>query len=75
MIRQATSSIFANEPNRSDSQLAEYRAAVAPAAVTESAEQEISRLTWSVLDGKATHGERRRLAELVSVQHENRNSR
>ncbi len=35
-------------------------------------EAEISRLTWAVLDGKATDVERRRLAELVNRQHEQR---
>lgn len=35
-------------------------------------EAEISRLTWAVLDGKATEAERRRLAELVNAQHEQR---
>jgi hypothetical protein len=35
----------------------------------ESAEQEITRLTWSVLDGSASLGDRQRLAELVNAQH------
>jgi len=35
-------------------------------------EAEISRLTWAVIDGKATVEERRRLAELVNAQHEQR---
>jgi hypothetical protein len=34
-----------------------------------SPEQEINRLTWSVLDGSATLADRQRLAELVRVQH------
>ena len=33
---------------------------------------EISRLTWAVLDGKATDSERKRLAELVSAQRRRR---
>jgi len=37
-------------------------------------EAEISRLTWAVIDGKASHEERSRLAELVSAQHEQRHS-
>jgi hypothetical protein len=35
-------------------------------------EAEISRLTWAVLDGKATDTERRRLAKLVTLQHDRR---
>ncbi len=38
----------------------------------ESVENEINRLTWSVLDGNATAAERRRLAELVAEQHNRR---
>lgn len=38
----------------------------------ESTESEISRLTWAVLDGRATSEERLRLATLVSAQHERR---
>jgi hypothetical protein len=34
-----------------------------------SAEQEITRLTWSVLDGSASLNDRQRLAELVNAQH------
>jgi len=37
-------------------------------------EAEISRLTWAVIDGKATVEERRRLAELVACQHEQRHA-
>lgn len=37
-------------------------------------EAEISRLTWAVLDGKATSAERVRLAELVNAQHVRRQS-
>jgi|GEM_PF-3759405 len=37
-----------------------------------SREVEISRLTWAVIDGKASDAERHRLAELVSAQHERR---
>jgi hypothetical protein len=43
----------------------------APAS-PESAESEISRLTWAVLDGRATSEQRLRLAALVSAQHERR---
>lgn len=35
----------------------------------ESAEQEIARLTWSVLDGSASLSDRQRLAVLVKAQH------
>ena len=35
-------------------------------------EQEIARLTWLVLDGAATPADRRRLAELVTLQHARR---
>lgn len=35
-------------------------------------EQEIARLTWAVLDGKASASDRMRLAELVSAQHDRR---
>jgi len=35
-------------------------------------EAEISRLTWAVLDGKATSAQRIRLAELVSAKHDQR---
>lgn len=38
-------------------------------------EAEISQLTWAVLDGKATLAERQRLAQLVSEQHQRRDSR
>ncbi len=44
------------------------RLAAAPAP-TESVETEISRLTWSVLDGSASPADRSRLAELVRTQH------
>lgn len=40
----------------------------------ESIESEISNLTWAVLDGCATSEQRKRLAELVSQQHERRES-
>jgi len=39
----------------------------APAA--EDIEREINQLTWSVLDGSASAGDRQRLAELVKAQH------
>lgn len=35
----------------------------------ETAEQEITRLTWAVLDGSASLADRQRLAELVDTQH------
>jgi hypothetical protein len=35
----------------------------------ETAEQEITRLTWSVLDGSASLSDRQRLAALVNSQH------
>lgn len=38
----------------------------------ESNEQEIARLTWSVLDGSASLPDRERLAELVNAQHARR---
>ncbi len=40
-----------------------------PPATHETAEQEITRLTWSVLDGSATLSDRQRLATLVNAQH------
>jgi len=43
-------------------------------ATVESVEGEISRLTWAVLDGRASVEERNRLAELVNAQHERRNA-
>jgi hypothetical protein len=41
-------------------------------AAAETAEEEIARLTWSVLDGSAALNDRRRLAELVNAQHSRR---
>ena len=38
----------------------------------ESIENEISKLTWAVLDGCATNEQRKRLSELVSTQHKRR---
>jgi hypothetical protein len=38
----------------------------------ETAEQEIARLTWTVLDGSASLTDRQRLAELVNAQHSRR---
>ncbi len=35
----------------------------------ETVEHEINRLTWSVIDGSASTGDRSRLAELVRSQH------
>jgi hypothetical protein len=43
----------------------------APAEV-ETVEQEITRLTWAVLDGSASLHDRQRLAELVNAQHARR---
>ena len=40
-----------------------------PVPIQESAEQEITRLTWSVLDGSASLSDRQRLAALVNAQH------
>jgi hypothetical protein len=46
---------------------------VEPSPVTaENAEQEITRLTWTVLDGSASLTDRQRLAELVNAQHARR---
>ena len=41
----------------------------APAVSPESAEHEINRLTWAVLDGSASLSDRQRLAMLVNAQH------
>jgi hypothetical protein len=38
----------------------------------ESVENEINRLTWAVLDGSASPGDRNRLADLVRMQHSHR---
>jgi hypothetical protein len=38
----------------------------------EDIEREINQLTWSVLDGSASAGDRQRLAELVKIQHAGR---
>ena len=38
----------------------------------ETVEQEITRLTWAVLDGSASLHHRQRLAELVNAQHAQR---
>jgi hypothetical protein len=43
--------------------------AAAPPMTAELVEREINRLTWSVLDGRASANDRHRLAELVKVQH------
>ena len=40
--------------------------------VAESIEQEITRLTWAVLDGSAALSDRQRLADLVRNQHDMR---
>ena len=47
-------------------------AAVAPPSEARLIEQEITRLTWAVLDGGATLAERQKLAELVNSQHSQR---
>lgn len=45
----------------------------APASTSaETVELEINRLTWSVLDGSASLGDRNRLADLVRLQHAHR---
>ena len=44
----------------------------APALSAESVESEITRLTWSVLDGSASHADRHRLTDLVRLQHAQR---
>lgn len=41
-------------------------------ADSRSIEQEITQLTWAVLDGGATLADRQRLAELVNAQHAHR---
>ena len=50
----------------------EQESAANEEAVRTDHEAEISRLTWAVIDGKATEAERRRLAELVNTQHSQR---
>jgi hypothetical protein len=77
MIREATSlkSTFgasAPEPLAPDFHLGSARTRPAEAMSHELAEDEISRLTWAVLDGRATSEQRLRLAALVSTQHERR---
>lgn len=42
------------------------------ASAPKAQEAEISRLTWAVIDGKASNSERLRLAQLVSAQYEQR---
>ncbi|HMO84755.1 MAG TPA: hypothetical protein PKC18_07540 [Lacipirellulaceae bacterium] len=44
-------------------------APLAVAPPVEAAEQEINRLTWLVLDGRASAADQARLAELVRGQH------
>lgn len=39
---------------------------------TETIENEISRLSWAVIDGRATSEQRERLAKLVQSQHSRR---
>lgn len=43
-----------------------------PSLPMESVEGEINRLTWLVLDGSASPGDRSRLADLVRAQHSHR---
>ena len=53
----------------------QFRPGPMPAAAQldpETAEQEIARLTWTVLDGSASLTDRQRLAELVNAQHARR---
>jgi hypothetical protein len=40
-----------------------------PAVAAADIEREINDLTWSVLDGSASPGDRERLAQLVKAQH------
>ena len=47
-------------------------ASTAPPSDARLIEQEITRLTWVVLDGGATRADRQRLAELVNAQHSQR---
>lgn len=47
-------------------------ASTAPPSDARLIEQEITRLTWVVLDGGATLADRQRLAELVNAQHSQR---
>jgi hypothetical protein len=54
-------------PPAGDDTVVETRAAEA-----RQIEQEIARLTWTVLDGGATLADRQRLAELVKAQHAQR---
>ncbi len=78
MIREASnltlplSGVVGNPQARSNYLSIREAAATPLAKVTpqESVEAEISRLTWAVIDGIATPGDRERLAELVSLQHE-----
>ena len=51
---------------------ADQQAVEPPAADARMVEQEIARLTWTVLDGGATLADRQRLAELVNAQHAQR---
>lgn len=45
---------------------------IAPPADPRTIEQQITELTWAVLDGGATLADRQRLAELVNAQHSQR---
>ena len=76
MIREATPLEPAFGPpaleNPRDFHLGSVRTRQVVPVAQESAESEISRLTWAVLDGRATSEERLRLASLVSAQHERR---
>ena len=56
--------------NRPADNLDPKQSALEPQLTPQMAEEEISRLTWAVLDGTATFAQRERLAELVSTQHE-----
>ncbi|RIK79266.1 MAG: hypothetical protein DCC67_10705 [Planctomycetota bacterium] len=65
MIREADA-ISVAAPNAPPVPLREH---VADRIAAEPIEQEITRLTWAVLDGHASLADRRRLASLVDRQH------
>lgn len=70
MISQQTSNRASHLESSEDTQISRTPSSETVArGATKEREAEISRLTWAVLDGKATNAERMRLAELVSAQH------
>jgi hypothetical protein len=71
MIREAEPFAYGSltMPLRGGSAPAVAATTVAAPANVESTEQEIARLTWSVLDGSASMSDRQRLAQLVNAQH------